>query len=105
MFARPNPDELLARVREEESRVGRGKLTVFFGAAPGVGKTYAMLEAARSERDLKRDVVVGIVETHGRYDTAALLLGLEILPRKKLVHRTVSIEEFDLDLALERRPG
>jgi K+-sensing histidine kinase KdpD len=81
MMSRPNPDELLRRVQEDEKRANRGKLTVFFGAAPGVGKTYAMLEAARSERDLARDVMVGVVETHGRYDTAALLIGLDLLGR------------------------
>jgi two-component system, OmpR family, sensor histidine kinase KdpD len=102
---RPNADELLARVREEEQRAKSGKLTVFFGAAPGVGKTYAMLEAARSERDLRRDVVIGIVETHGRYDTAALTIGLELLPRRKLDYRGMKLEELDLDAALLRRPG
>jgi len=102
---RPDPDLLLQRVRDEETRAKSGRLTIFFGAAPGVGKTYAMLEAARAEHANGRDVVVGVVETHGRYDTAALLLGLEILPRRKIVHRTVELEEFDLDLALSRRPG
>src|SRR5512144_2709004 len=102
---RPDADELLARVHEEERRAKRGKLTVFFGAAPGVGKTYAMLEAARSERDLRRDVVVGIVETHGRYDTAALTIGLELLPRRKIEYRGVKLEELDLDAALRRLPG
>jgi two-component system, OmpR family, sensor histidine kinase KdpD len=105
VIARPDPDELLRRVQDEETRARRGKLTVFFGAAPGVGKTYAMLEAARSERDLKRDVVVGIVETHGRYDTAALLIGLELLPKKKLPYHGMTLEEMDLDLALARKPG
>ena len=102
---RADPDELLRRVAEEERQARRGKLVVFFGAAPGVGKTFAMLEAARSERDLKRDVVVGIVETHGRYDTGALVIGLELLPRRKVEHRAVTLEEFDLDGALARRPG
>jgi two-component system sensor histidine kinase KdpD len=102
---RPDADELLARLREDERRASRGKLTIFFGAAPGVGKTYAMLEAARSERDLRRDVVIGIVETHGRYDTAALTIGLELLPRRKLDYRNVKLEELDLDAALARRPG
>ena len=105
MSERPDPDELLKRVRDEEARAKRGKLTIFFGAAPGVGKTYAMLEAARSERDLKRDVVVGVVETHGRYDTGALLLGLELLPRRKVEHRNVTLDELDLDAALARNPG
>src|SRR5579863_10506635 len=102
---RPDPDELLSRVRDEEARASRGKLTIFFGAAPGVGKTYTMLEAARAElEDQKRDVVVGIVETHGRYDTGSLLIGLELLPRRVIEHRGVRLEEFDLDAALARRP-
>jgi two-component system, OmpR family, sensor histidine kinase KdpD len=89
---RPKPDE-------------RGKLTIFFGAAPGVGKTYAMLEVARAEMEReKRDVVLGIVETHGRYETGAQLLGLELLPRRKLHYRGVDVEELDLDAALDRHP-
>jgi two-component system sensor histidine kinase KdpD len=103
---RPNPDELLRTVTEEDRRQSRGKLTIFFGAAPGVGKTYAMLEAARAELlQEKRDVVVGVIETHGRYDTGALLLGLPILPRKRFDHRGIVIEEFALDAALERHPA
>jgi two-component system sensor histidine kinase KdpD len=104
MVERPDPDVLLADVRREEERARRGKLTIFFGSAPGVGKTYAMLESARLEREEGRDVVVGIVETHGRYDTGALLLGLELLPRTKLDHKGVKLEELDLDAALARRP-
>jgi two-component system sensor histidine kinase KdpD len=105
--ARRDPDELLRRVTEEERRAKRGKLVVFFGAAPGVGKTYAMLEAARTERDLARDVVIGIVETHGRYETGALVIGLEMLPRRKVEMREggASVTDFDLDTALARRPG
>jgi len=102
---RPNPDELLRRVVAAEAREKRGKLTVFFGAAPGVGKTYAMLEVARAEMEQeKRDVVLGIVETHGRYETGAQLLGLELLPRRKLHYRGVDVEEFDIDAALKRHP-
>ena len=105
MDRRPSPDELLARVREEEAQKTRGKLTIYFGAAPGVGKTYAMLEGARLEREGGRDVVLGIIETHGRYDTGALLLGLELLPRRRVQHRGLTLEELDLDAALARRPG
>src|SRR6204780_4268960 len=101
---RRDPDEILRQVEEAERRARRGKLTIFFGAAPGVGKTYAMLEAARTERDLKRDVVIGVVETHGRYDTGALVIGLEMLPRRKIEYRGVIVEEFDLDGALARKP-
>jgi two-component system sensor histidine kinase KdpD len=103
--ARANPDELLRQVAAAERRARRGKLVIFFGAAPGVGKTYAMLEAARSERDLKRDVVIGVVESHGRFDTGALVIGLEMLPRRRVEHRAVIVEEFDLDAALARKPG
>jgi len=106
MAERPNPDELLARVKEEEREAARGKLTIFFGAAPGVGKTFTMLEAARLViSDERRDVVVGIVETHGRYDTHALLMGLELLPRRKVAHRGIDLEELDLDAALARKPA
>ncbi|MGH2670017.1 MAG: sensor histidine kinase KdpD, partial [bacterium] len=78
--ARPDPDAHLARVTEEEARKRRGQLKLFFGAAAGVGKTYAMLEAAREQRKVGVDVVVGWVETHGRVETEALLAGLEIRP-------------------------
>ncbi|MDB4938511.1 MAG: Osmosensitive channel histidine kinase KdpD [Labilithrix sp.] len=102
---RPDPDELLAHVREAEERERRGKLTIFFGAAPGVGKTYAMLEAARVElSDVRRDVAVGLVDTHGRYDTGSLLIGLELLPRRVIEHSGIKLEELDLDGVLERRP-
>jgi two-component system, OmpR family, sensor histidine kinase KdpD len=100
---RPDPEQLLKRVAEEERRAKRGRLTVFFGAAPGVGKTYAMLKAVREEAG--RDVLVGVIETHGRADTAALLDGLPVLPRRALAYRGVTLHEFDLDLALARRPG
>jgi two-component system sensor histidine kinase KdpD len=101
---RPDPEALLARVREEEARARRGKLKVFFGAAAGVGKTYAMLEAARELRVDGVDVVVGYIETHRRVETEALLKGLEILPRRAVDHRGATLEEFDLDGALRRRP-
>ena len=101
---RPDPDELLRRVVEEQARQQRGKLTLFFGAAPGVGKTYAMLEAARAAATEGRLVLVGIVETHGRFETAALLNGLEVLPRRKVTYRGFEVEEFDLDAALARHP-
>ena len=104
--ARPDPDLLLARVTAEEKAAAGGKLTIFFGAAPGVGKTFAMLENARRElTDEKRDVVVGVVETHGRYDTGSLLMGLELMPRKVIEHRGIRLEEFDLDATLKRKPA
>lgn len=100
---RPDADQLLAEIRREEDRHREGQLKVFFGAAPGVGKTYAMLEAARQKRAERVDIVVGLAETHGRRETEALLEELEILPRKKIDYRGTSLEEFDLDAALARK--
>jgi two-component system sensor histidine kinase KdpD len=102
---RPDPDELLARVQEVETRKAQGKLKIFFGAAPGVGKTYAMLEAARARRAEGLDVVVGWVETHGRKETEALLEGLEVMPRRQLSYRGTRLADFDLEAALDRRPS
>src|SRR5439155_10348249 len=101
---RPNPDKLLDRVRAAEADSRRGKLKIFFGYAAGVGKTYAMLEAARRERAEGVDVVVGYVEPHGRVETEALVQGLEVLPPLEVPYRGVSVREFDLDKALVRRP-
>ena len=102
---RPDPEALLAQVREEEQRASRGRLKIFFGAAPGVGKTFAMLEAARARTAEGVDVVVGVVETHGRPETAALLQGLTALPKRAAEYRGITLQEFDLDAALARRPG
>ncbi|MGZ8405672.1 MAG: DUF4118 domain-containing protein [Nitrospira sp.] len=101
---RPDPDALLKRVQVEETRKAEGKLKVFFGANPGVGKTYAMLEAAHEQRRESVDVVIGVVETHGRVETQALVDGLEIIPRRAVEYRGATIMEFDLDAALARRP-
>jgi two-component system, OmpR family, sensor histidine kinase KdpD len=98
---RASPDALLALAKKE----GRGHLKIFLGAAPGVGKTYAMLGAARSERAGGRDVVAGLIETHGRRETEQLIDGFEILPRKSIVYRNQIMKEFDLDAALARRPN
>ena len=98
--ARPDPDALLALARRE----ARGKLKVFLGAAPGVGKTFEMLTEARRRRAGGADILVGIVETHGRADTAAQIADLPVLPRARLEYRGQTIEEFDLDAALARRP-
>jgi two-component system sensor histidine kinase KdpD len=84
---RPDPDELLAKVQEQESHARRGKLRIYFGSSAGVGKTYAMLDAAGNALRDGRDVVVGVVETHGRVETAALLEGLPIIPLKSVPHR------------------
>ena len=102
---RPDPDQLLARVQREEQEEKRGRLRIFFGACAGVGKTYAMLSAAREQKAEGVDVVVGLVETHGRKETAALLEGLEILPRLIIPYRGVELREFDLDAALARKPA
>jgi two-component system sensor histidine kinase KdpD len=101
---RPNPDELLARVQAEESQSRRGKLKIFFGYAAGVGKTFAMLQAAQREKAAGVEVVVGYVEPHGRHDTEALLEGLETIPFREIPYRGVTLREFDLDAALTRHP-
>ena len=102
---RPDPDALLTRVQAEEARRSEGKLKVFFGANPGVGKTYAMLEAAHEQRRDGVDVVIGVVETHGRVETQALVNGLEVVSRRAVEHRGTLLQEFDLDAALARRPA
>ncbi len=101
---RPDPDALLQRVQEEGARSARGKLRVYFGASAGVGKTYAMLSAARAWREQGGDVVTGVVETHGRSETEALIAGIERLPMKDVPYRDRVLKEFDLDGALARRP-
>ena len=101
---RPEPDALLAQVAAEEAAARRGKLKVFLGAAPGVGKTYAMLNAAREIARQGVDVVVGLVETHGRSDTLAMAEGLEVLPRRRLEYKGRELEELDLDALLRRIP-
>src|SRR5260370_592074 len=98
---RASPDALLALAKKEE----RGRLKIYLGAAPGVGKTYAMLTAGRSEKSGGRDVAAGLIETHGRRETEQLVDGFEILPRKPIVYRNQIMKEFDLDAALARRPG
>ena len=102
---RPDPDALLAKIEQENAKARRGRLKIFFGFAAGVGKTYAMLLAARERRAENIDVLVGLVETHGRKETAALLEGLESLPPKTIEHRGTQLSEFDLDAALRRKPS
>jgi len=99
-----NPDALLAAIQKDDERRRRGELRVFLGMCPGVGKTFAMLEAARREFQAGVDVVVGLVETHGRKDTAALLDGLPVMSRAEILYRGVRLKEFDLEGALRRRP-
>jgi two-component system sensor histidine kinase KdpD len=101
--SRPDPDELLEKVQAKEEEEKRGKLKIFLGYAAGVGKTYTMLESAR-QRMNELDVVVGLVETHGRAETEALLSGLEIIPRRQQIYRGVNLTEMDLDAILKRKP-
>ena len=103
--SRPDPDQLLEQLRGEEARARRGRLRIYFGASAGVGKTYAMLSAAQRERKAGRDVVVGVIETHGRSETAELVAGLEQLPLKDIPYRGRTLKEFDLDAALARKAG
>jgi two-component system sensor histidine kinase KdpD len=103
MTERPDPEKLLRLAQKEGDQ--RGKLKIFFGAVAGVGKTYAMLEAARLRKKEGVDIVAGYVETHKRPETEALLEGLEILPARKILYKNIEIREFDIDLALKRRPA
>jgi two-component system sensor histidine kinase KdpD len=98
---RASPDALLALAKKE----GRGHLKIFLGAAPGVGKTFAMLTSARTEKSGGRDVVAGLIETHGRRETQQLIEGFDVLPRNPIVYRNQVMKEFDLDAALARRPS
>ncbi|HEY2978890.1 MAG TPA: two-component system sensor histidine kinase KdbD, partial [Burkholderiaceae bacterium] len=102
---RPDPDRLLSQLQQEEAQAKRGKLKIFFGASAGVGKTCAMLAAAHAQAGQGADVVVGIVETHGRAETQAMLAGLEVLPLRQVSHRDRVLMEFDLDAALKRTPA
>lgn len=102
--SRPNPEELLRKIKDEEKKETRGRLKIFFGYAAGVGKTYAMLEAAHDAQKAGVDVVVGYIEPHTRPETMALLDGLEILPKLSVNYRGITLQEFDLDGALNRKP-
>src|SRR5262245_37386552 len=101
---RPNPDALLRRLQAEEAQRARAKLKIFLGYAPGVGKTYKMLELARELFIQKVDLVVGYVELHRRYETNSLVLGLDILPRRSVLYRGTRLDEFDAEPPRERRP-
>ena len=102
---RPDPDALLSRVQTDAARAGRGRLKIFFGASAGVGKTYAMLGEARQQVLRGIDVVIGVVETHGRAETEAMADGIERLPPRETAYRGRVLREFDLDGALARRPA
>src|ERR1700749_5245535 len=99
---RPSPDALLEAARRETDRSGR--LKIFIGAAPGVGKTYEMLSSAHARLKAGVDVVVGFVETHGRAETEALVRGLEMIPRKRMDYKDQILEEMDLDAVIARKP-
>src|ERR1035441_5526654 len=101
---RPDPDALLASLKRDEARARRGRLKVFFGMCPGVGKTYAMLRAAQQELGERVDLVVGVVETHGRAETEALLAGLPVVPRKQIAYKNIQLTEMDLEAVLARKP-
>lgn len=106
MNERPTPEALLARARREQKAAsGRGTLRVYLGAFPGVGKTYAMLSEAQRRKSYGEDVVVGFVETHGRKTTAAMIDGLEVIPRKRVEYRGVAVDEMDTEAILRRRPA
>ncbi len=102
--SRPDPDALLARITSDAGTGSRGRLRVYVGMAPGVGKTYAALEEAHRRRERGTDIVVGFVEPHGRHLTAALLDGLEVIPRQRIEHRGVIVEELDTDAVNARHP-
>lgn len=104
MRSRQNPDQLLRAIRDEEGHQNKGHLKIFFGYAAGVGKTYAMLEAAHIAKQQGIDVVAGYIEPHERPKTAALLNGLEVIPTKEVVYNGMTLHEFDIDAALQRNP-
>ncbi|MFC7421406.1 DUF4118 domain-containing protein [Iodobacter arcticus] len=101
---RPDPDSLLDKIKRTDEQAARGRLKIFFGACAGVGKTYAMLAAGHVQQRLGVDVLVGVVETHGRSETATQLIGLKVLPSAKIEHRGQILPEFDLDAALMIKP-
>jgi len=101
---RPDPDELLASLKDDEEKSKRGKLKIFFGMCAGVGKTYSMLQTAHAEMLKGSDTIIGYVETHGRIETAKLVEGFELIPRKRYEYKTTSVEEMDLDAIIARQP-
>ncbi len=103
-YKRPDPDVLLAQINEEEQQQKRGKLKIFLGYVAGVGKTYAMLEAAHQRKEEGIDMVVGYVETHGRKETEAKLEGLEVIPRRRIDYRGANLTEMDIDAVVARHP-
>ena len=103
-FTRPQPDALLEKIKEEELRAKRGKLRIYFGASAGVGKTFAMLNAAQTERQRQKHIMIGLIETHNRRETQALVNGINKIPLKEIEHKGRILYEFDLDAALLAKP-
>ncbi|MRS01679.1 sensor histidine kinase KdpD, partial [bacterium] len=101
---RPDPDELLASLINEEEKGKRGKLKIFFGMCAGVGKTYTMLQTALAEKSKGSDIIIGYIETHNRKETADLVEGFELIPRKTYDYKSTSVREMDLDAIIERKP-
>src|SRR5664280_242372 len=101
---RPDPDQLLAQIQAEEQQQQRGHLKIFLGYAAGVGKTYAMLEAAHQRKREGVDVVIGYVETHKRAETEALVAGLELIPPCQIIYHNIQLSEMDIDAILMRKP-
>jgi len=101
---RPNPDELLASLINEEEKSKRGTLKIFFGMCAGVGKTYTMLQAAHNEKLKGSDIIIGYVETHSRKETSDLAEGFELVPRKTYEYKSTALQEMDLDAIISRRP-
>ncbi|RPI17163.1 MAG: sensor histidine kinase KdpD [Ignavibacteriae bacterium] len=103
--SKPNADEILERIKKREIRKNKGKLKIFFGMSAGVGKTYAMLQQAKSELDNGVNVVIGYIETHDREETEALVKDIPIIPRKKILYNNIELEEMDIDAILEKGPS
>ena len=103
-FTRPQPDFLLEKIKEEELKAKRGKLRIYFGASAGVGKTYAMLNAAQTEKQRQKNILIGLIETHNRRETQSLVNGIEKIPLKEIEHKGRTLYEFDLDAALAANP-
>ncbi len=101
---RPNPDELLASIYNDEEKSKRGKLKIFFGMCAGVGKTYTMLQTAKTEKSKGRDIIIGYIETHNRKETAVLAEGFELIPRKSYEYKSTYMQEMDLDAIIDRKP-
>jgi two-component system sensor histidine kinase KdpD len=101
---RPNPDELLASLINEEEKSKKGKLKIFFGMCAGVGKTYTMLQTAQAEKLKGQDIVIGYIETHKRKETAELVEGFELIPRKSYEYKSTQVQEMDLDSIIARKP-